>query len=158
MGMPLPEKSTPHFTTHKGWCQNAKRNTEKRPKRLILRVNLKYSGGKWRRRRDSNPRDGFPPTPLAGERLRPLGHVSVDGYSRPNPTNTRRNCRSFEKSRAKSQTLEMAIKGNRVAGRSGKVCSIGCARKTVRLRFRWCRNTRPADCPASARTDRGRPF
>ena len=33
---------------------------------------------KWRRRRDSNPRDGFPPTPLAGERLRPLGHVSAD--------------------------------------------------------------------------------
>ncbi len=32
----------------------------------------------WRRRRDSNPRDGFPPTPLAGERLRPLGHVSAD--------------------------------------------------------------------------------
>ena len=30
----------------------------------------------WRRRRDSNPRDGFPPTPLAGERLRPLGHIS----------------------------------------------------------------------------------
>ena len=36
----------------------------------------------WRRRRDSNPRDGFPPTPLAGERLRPLGHVSADGCSR----------------------------------------------------------------------------
>ena len=33
----------------------------------------------WRRRRDSNPRDGFPPTPLAGERLRPLGHISADG-------------------------------------------------------------------------------
>jgi hypothetical protein len=32
----------------------------------------------WRRRWDSNPRDGFPSTPLAGERLRPLGHVSAD--------------------------------------------------------------------------------
>ena len=36
---------------------------------------------RWRRRRDSNPRDGFPPTPLAGERLRPLGHVSADRSS-----------------------------------------------------------------------------
>ena len=32
---------------------------------------------KWRRRWDSNPRDGCPSTPLAGERLRPLGHVSM---------------------------------------------------------------------------------
>ena len=32
----------------------------------------------WRRRWDSNPRDPSGPTPLAGERLRPLGHVSVD--------------------------------------------------------------------------------
>ena len=35
----------------------------------------------WRRRRDSNPRDDSSPTPLAGERLRPLGHVSVDAYT-----------------------------------------------------------------------------
>ncbi len=38
----------------------------------------RFRKGKWRRRRDSNPRDGFPSTPLAGERLRPLGHVSAD--------------------------------------------------------------------------------
>ena len=31
----------------------------------------------WRRGRDSNPRDGSPPTPLAGVRLRPLGHLSA---------------------------------------------------------------------------------
>ena len=32
--------------------------------------------GLWRAGRDSNPRDGYkPPTPLAGERLRPLGHL-----------------------------------------------------------------------------------
>ena len=37
--------------------------------------------GLWRRRRDSNPRDDSSPTPLAGERLRPLGHVSVDPFS-----------------------------------------------------------------------------
>lgn len=30
----------------------------------------------WRRRRDSNPRNGSPFTPLAGARLRPLGHLS----------------------------------------------------------------------------------
>ena len=31
----------------------------------------------WRRRRDSNPRYGIKPyTPLAGERLQPLGHFS----------------------------------------------------------------------------------
>ena len=33
---------------------------------------------KWRRRRDSNPRTSYKlVTPLAGERLRPLGHPSV---------------------------------------------------------------------------------
>ena len=38
----------------------------------------------WRRGRDSNPRDGSPPTPLAGARLRPLGHLSkaaVTGFA-----------------------------------------------------------------------------
>ena len=30
----------------------------------------------WRRERDSNPRDGFPPTHFPGVRLRPLGHLS----------------------------------------------------------------------------------
>src|SRR6056297_1303026 len=32
--------------------------------------------GKWRRDRDSNPGDGFPPTRVPGVRLRPLGHLS----------------------------------------------------------------------------------
>ena len=32
--------------------------------------------GVWRRERDSNPRDGFPPTHFPGVRLRPLGHLS----------------------------------------------------------------------------------
>ena len=37
----------------------------------------------WRRGRDLNPRGGFkPPTRLAGERLRPLGHLSMGGISR----------------------------------------------------------------------------
>src|SRR5687767_11526200 len=37
----------------------------------------------WRRGWDSNPRDGStPPTPLAGERLRPLGHLSTSGDGR----------------------------------------------------------------------------
>ena len=33
----------------------------------------------WRSGRDSNPRDGFPPAPLAGVCLRPLGHHSAGG-------------------------------------------------------------------------------
>lgn len=33
--------------------------------------------GNWRRRRDSNPRYRSRYTPLAGERLRPLGHLSA---------------------------------------------------------------------------------
>ncbi len=36
-----------------------------------------FTSHSWRRRWDSNPRDGFPSTPLAGVRLRPLGHVST---------------------------------------------------------------------------------
>src|SRR5690606_4613692 len=40
-----------------------------------------FREGKWRRGRDSNPRDGSPPTPLAGARLRPLGHLSADALS-----------------------------------------------------------------------------
>ena len=48
--------------------------------------------GGWRRRRDSNPRDGFPPTPLAGERLRPLGHVSEVASSRNKTRITSRIC------------------------------------------------------------------
>ena len=31
----------------------------------------------WRRGRDSNPRDGYPPTHFPGVRLRPLGHPSI---------------------------------------------------------------------------------
>ncbi len=31
----------------------------------------------WRRERDSNPRDGCPPTRVPGVRLQPLGHLSV---------------------------------------------------------------------------------
>ena len=40
----------------------------------------RFREGKWRRRRDSNPRDGSPSAPLAGVCLRPLGHVSADPY------------------------------------------------------------------------------
>ena len=35
----------------------------------------------WQRRRDSNPRNALTFTPLAGERLRPLGHVSAAAYT-----------------------------------------------------------------------------
>jgi hypothetical protein len=37
---------------------------------------------KCRRGWDSNPRDGCPSTPLAGERLRPLGHLSGPAFSK----------------------------------------------------------------------------
>src|SRR5690606_34624221 len=40
----------------------------------------RFRGGKWRRERDSNPRDGSPPTHFPGVRLRPLGHLSVGRY------------------------------------------------------------------------------
>ncbi len=46
----------------------------------LKRQFIQFFKREWRKRRDSNPRDGFPPTPLAGERLRPLGHVSADPY------------------------------------------------------------------------------
>ena len=37
---------------------------------------LFYINKKWRTVRDSNPRDGFPPTHFPGVRLRPLGQLS----------------------------------------------------------------------------------
>jgi site-specific DNA recombinase len=37
-------------------------------------------GLKWRTERDSNPRDGSPPTHFPGVRLRPLGHLSVGRF------------------------------------------------------------------------------
>ena len=39
-------------------------------------IQLSYGRVDWRRERDSNPRWDFSHTPLAGERLRPLGHLS----------------------------------------------------------------------------------
>ena len=49
-------------------------------KPLVL-LDIMTIKGVWQRRRDSNPRDPSGPTPLAGERLRPLGHVSDDPSS-----------------------------------------------------------------------------
>ncbi len=42
---------------------------------------------KWRRDRDSNPGDGFPPTHFPGVRLRPLGHLSVPRLFEPSNRN-----------------------------------------------------------------------
>gem|GEM_PF-3822834 len=42
---------------------------------------MKSMESRWRRRRDSNPRYRFRYTPLAGERLRPLGHLSARGFT-----------------------------------------------------------------------------
>ncbi len=61
-------------------------------KNTLLRALIATKGGKsagigvpgfipkWRSGRDSNPRDGFPPAPLAGVCLRPLGHHSAGRY------------------------------------------------------------------------------
>ena len=70
----------------------------------------------WRRRWDSNPRGGFPPTPLAGERLRPLGHVSADRYSRASHGNTRRNLASVQECELTRQALETTQKGPELRG------------------------------------------
>src|SRR6056297_840724 len=42
----------------------------------------RFRGGKWRTGRDSNPRDGLPPTHFPGARLRPLGHLSEAVFMR----------------------------------------------------------------------------
>ena len=43
-----------------------------------LQENISYNRVLWRRERDSNPRWSYKPhTPLAGERLQPLGHLSA---------------------------------------------------------------------------------
>lgn len=39
-------------------------------------LHLVFPKCRWRRDRDSNPGDGFPPTRVPGVRLRPLGHLS----------------------------------------------------------------------------------
>ena len=67
--------------------------------------------GRWRRRWDSNPRYPLGYTPLAGERLRPLGHVSADGYSRASTGYTRRNSSQVCSCVQGSQTLKSALKG-----------------------------------------------
>lgn len=56
-------------------------------KRLVLHGFLDVFGccktGSWRRWRDSNPRYRFCPyAPLAGECLRPLGHISLPYFSK----------------------------------------------------------------------------
>ena len=73
-------------------------------------VLFNYINQRWRRRWDSNPRDPSGPTPLAGERLRPLGHISAAGYSRASIGYTRVNWPFIETCRDGPQALEMAWK------------------------------------------------
>ena len=47
-------------------------------KTIVIMYLLK---GRWRRRRDSNPRDDSSPTHFPGVRLRPLGHVSDNRFN-----------------------------------------------------------------------------
>ena len=46
----------------------------------IFTQNSLLSNAIWRRERDSNPRDSFPPTRVPGVRLQPLGHLSSGAY------------------------------------------------------------------------------
>ena len=88
-----------------------------------LSIDQYVAPNSWRRRRDSNPRDGFPPTPLAGERLRPLGHVSTDAYSQANIGITRRFCPSAKKPYHTRKPAQVAPRGTerlRVWARSGQ--------------------------------------
>ena len=65
----------------------------------------------WRRRWDSNPRDPFGPTPLAGERLRPLGHVSTTFPISPSARDSRRIRHTPSKCPDPAEPLESAWKG-----------------------------------------------
>ncbi len=104
----------------------------------LVRIFTNVIKGKWRRRRDSNPRDGFPPTPLAGERLRPLGHVSADAYSQGNIGNTRRFCPFSEKPFHTRKPAQVALRGteeHRVWARSGQ---FPLQKKRPRTRQAFC--------------------
>ncbi len=54
-------------------CPANHRNSGKNSGLFSFNINML---GRWRRDRDSNPGDGFPPTHFPGVRLRPLGHLS----------------------------------------------------------------------------------
>ena len=50
----------------------------------------------WRRGRDSNPRDGIPPTHFPGVRLQPLGHLSDRAFGAGlHYTEPRRGCKTL---------------------------------------------------------------
>ena len=97
------------------------RNPTKRMKRVTRGKEMKkaaqgdpFNASKkiwWRRRRDSNPRDPSGPTPLAGERLRPLGHISVDAYSQLNIGVTRRKFPFLKFFHLGNKSLKMALRG-----------------------------------------------
>ena len=62
-------------------CGSLDSNPGSRPSRSAGYEKPRFRGASrsWRRERDSNPRWSYKPhTPLAGERLQPLGHLSVN--------------------------------------------------------------------------------
>ena len=71
-GSVLGSKPKPRYNRARMWGAMWGRNRNAQEKNY---KSTSYEN-KWRRGRDSNPRDGSPPTPLAGARLRPLGHLS----------------------------------------------------------------------------------
>ena len=66
----------------RGSCSPDARDSVGEPSLGIVAVDLgdlnQSTPAAWRRDRDSNPGDGFPPTRVPGVRLRPLGHLSVE--------------------------------------------------------------------------------
>ena len=84
----------------------------------------RFREAKWRRRRDSNPRDGSPSAPLAGVCLRPLGHVSDCGSSRDGGGETRRNSRQGQDRGTGRRGAKR--KGGRLASPSLHKAEAGC--------------------------------
>ena len=96
----------------------------------------RFREGKWRRRWDSNPRDPFGPTPLAGERLRPLGHVSDYAYNRASTGFTRQKFKRLMRHGTALQALEMAWKGTVWGSAPGHGVGTG----VYLLLHSWCRS------------------
>src|SRR5262249_50080417 len=82
---PLPAPAyAPAYVTKAGWCRKSSdvsrmENVGREPIYTAFREAVGTSRMLlWRRGRDSNPRDGCPPTRVPGVRLRPLGHLSLE--------------------------------------------------------------------------------
>ena len=74
-----PERPIPRRPAPEASAQPRPHNPRKQRKNpAAAGSGERFREGKWRRERDSNPRDGSPPTHFPGVRHRPLGHLSGD--------------------------------------------------------------------------------